>query len=151
MAIGKKELYPRTLVTISKGTDITMHLLESPPAFPIEYQNKKLLFYNQRNALWTYPYEHETEIEGNLHTSGCGLFALSHGIQWMNGRSMQPQTLADFAKNHGARKNDGTDRPMLLSAMMEQGLAQEAGFFYHGEGLLNQQKTLWDHIVQKKG
>lgn len=124
---------------------------ESTAICHFEYNQKKITFYNQRSKEWTYPYNYTTAPEENLHSAGCGLFSLSHVIEWMHGVTIDPQYLSDFARSHGAREDDGTNRPVLLSACMEYGLAKKYGFYYNHDGLLNGEKALWEHICNHKG
>ena len=130
---------------------IQLMLEESGPILNLEYEGKNLTFFNQRSDQWTYPYEHERAPKDNLHTAGCGLFALSHGIQWLQNVKISPTELADFSKKHGGRGDDGADRPTLLAACMDQGLGQKYGFYYQKDGLLNDLDQLWQHIFIRKG
>lgn len=52
---------------------------------------------------------------------------------------------------NGGRGDDGTDRPALLSAMMQKGLAAQYGFSYQGDGLRNDLETLRVHLLEHRG
>ncbi len=127
------------------------HIEKNELIYHLDYLGKNIIFFNQRSSKWTYPYEHITAPEENLHTSGCGVFALSHGVQWMSGKKIDPIFLADFSKEHGGRGDDGTDRPQLLSSLMEERVNEKYLFSYNEDGLLNDLDLLWSHIYSNKG
>ncbi len=115
----------------------------------IDYQGRQLRFLNQRSRDWSYPYAYAADPNSheNLHDAGCGIFSIAHCVEWMNGRRINVESLADFACATGGRGNDGTDRPALLASMMEHGLAAQMGFAYAGDGLLNDNELLWRHML----
>ena len=110
---------------------------------------RSITFFNQSSPDWTHPYAYEGH--GSLHTSGCGIFALSHGVQWLTGFEQDPCMLADFSCTHGGRGDDGTDRPALLQALEDTGEAAKLGFHYNGDGLRNDLSTLHEFLLQKRG
>ena len=61
------------------------------------------------------------------------------------------EELADFSVQNAGRGDDGTDRPALLSAMMQKGLATQYGFSYQGDGLRNDLDTLRAHLLEHRG
>lgn len=124
---------------------------DTGPVMEVAYGGKIIQFYNQRSTLWDYPYGHDTAPKDTLHDAGCGLFSLSHAVQWMTGQNPDPKALSDFARTYGGRGDDGTDRPALLSALMREGKAQEWGFAYREDGLRNGEEPLWEHISINKG
>ena len=99
---------------------------------------------NQRCPDWTHPYPWQGQ--GDLHDSGCGVFSLVHLARFWLDKDILPETLADFSCRFGGRGDDGTDRPKLLAAMMEQGLAESLGFSYRMDGLRNDQDALAAHL-----
>ena len=115
----------------------------------IPFNGRELKLYNQRSLLWTevpYPFP-VSERDGNLKTSGCGVFSTCEVIEFFSGERVRPEALADFAMKNGARVEDGTDRPVLLKAMQEQGLCDKYGFEYRLDGHLNDHEKLWDCIL----
>mgnify|MGYP000333814223 CR=1 FL=1 len=110
---------------------------------------RELTFFNQRCQDWTHPYAWQGQ--GNLADSGCGIFGLCHGIQWLTGCTPSPEALADFSCAHDGRGDDGTDRPVLLSALQLSGEAARLGFRYDGDGLRNDLDTLFDFLLHEKG
>ncbi len=124
---------------------------ESEPIFSIQYAGRNITFYNQRSRLWTQPYAYVSAPEEDLHAAGCGLFSLSHALEWMNDVKADPVELADFSLKYGGREEDGTNRPALLAACMDYGFGQKYRFRYDYDGLLNNKERLWEHISQKKG
>lgn len=108
-----------------------------------------LTLYNQRHPGWTHPYPylgHET-----LRTSGCGIFALCHASQWLTGRVTSPEALADFSVAHGARGDDGTDRPALLAALNTANKAADLGFACPDPALSNDLAALYAFLSAGKG
>lgn len=110
---------------------------------------RTITFFNQHNPEWTHPYAYNGR--GTLHTSGCGIFALCHGIQWLTGMVQDPCHLADFSCAHGGRGDDGTDRPALLQALEDTGMSSSLGFRYHGDGLRNDLDALHELLLNKQG
>ena len=111
--------------------------------FPVRYLDRELMFYNQRSREWTHPYEYPPCPGGTLTNSGCGIFSLCHAIEVMSGKRVNPEELADFSCRVGGRGDDGTDRPMLLKGVVENGLSEEYGFRYDLDGHLNDPDKLW--------
>lgn len=124
---------------------------ETGKSFLIEVDDKIIHYHNQASTKWTHPYLYRGEGNETLHSSGCGIFSLCHAVEWINGTCLVPEEMADFAMKYGGRGNDGTDRPQLLHAMMENGLAQRAGFRYAEDGLRNDLDVLFEHIYTKQG
>ncbi len=122
-------------------------MTEARKIFPV--LGRSITFFNQSSPDWTHPYAYEGH--GNLHTSGCGIFALSHGVQWLTGVEQDPCVLADFSCTHGGRGDDGTDRPALLQALEDTGYAARLGFRYNGDGLRNDLETLHEFLLKKRG
>ena len=113
----------------------------------IEYQGREFRLLNQRSRNWTHPYPYpETSPNANLSKSGCGVFGVAHIVEWLTGRRLKPESLADFSVANGGRGDDGTDRPALLAAMMKEGYSSVCGFSYNGDGLLNDHELLWNHM-----
>lgn len=117
----------------------------------ISYMGKEILYHNQSCRAWTHPYVYMGQGNETLSTSGCGIFALCHAVEYMNGIRLDPDEMADFAMKHGGRGDDGTDRPALLDALMATGEAQKMGFRYMGDGLRNDLDELFSHIYLKRG
>ncbi len=116
----------------------------------VTYDDKTLLICNQRCREWTHPYAYEGDGE-DLHDAGCGIFSLAHAVEWMTGRRVQIEWLADFSVQNGGRGDDGTDRPALLAAAKERGLAAQLGFDYRMDGHLNDHEALWAHVSGGRG
>ena len=112
----------------------------------LAYAGHQLRICNQRCRDWTYPYGY-LDGDNTLSHAGCGIFSTVHVSQWLTGVFHAPEDLAQFALDHGGRGDDGTDRPALLQAMMDHGLAREYGFSYHGDGLLNDLPALYEHLI----
>lgn len=115
----------------------------------ISILGRNFTLYNQRHPGWTHPYPylgHET-----LRTSGCGIFALCHASQWLTGRTANPEALADFSVAHGARGDDGTDRPALLAALTAEGQAASLGFSCPAPALCNDLAALYAFLTAEKG
>lgn len=106
---------------------------------------RTLRFCNQKSRDWTHPYEYEHN-GGTLSSSGCGIFALTHAVEWMHGLRLDPDEVAEVSVAVGGRGDDGTDRPVMLDGMMKNGFAKKCGFVYEGEGLLNDHERLWAHM-----
>ena len=115
-----------------------------------EYNGKRLRLMNQSCPEWTHPYVYTGEggdPSENLHNSGCGIFATAHLIDWVSGEKIDVEELADFSAAHGGRGDDGTDRPMLLSAMQKDGRLKRCGLRYDFDGLLNDHEALWANML----
>lgn len=117
----------------------------------IPFRGRDITYYYQACNAWTHPYPYLEQGSETLSTSGCGIFALCHAMEWIGGNHPPPAELADFSLRHGGRGDDGTDRPSLLSAMMQTGLAGQWGFAYREDGLLNGTDALFDHLYTGKG
>lgn len=115
------------------------------------YQGKPITVFNQRSRDWTHPYDDETPQMATLSSAGCGVFSVCHCGQWLTGKEFSPEKLADFSVANGGRDDTGTNRPGLLAAMMEKGLARNFGFRYEMDGLRNDQEALWEHLTEGKG
>ena len=115
----------------------------------IDFGGRQFRFLNQRSRDWTHPYAYAADPNAHedMHDAGCGIFSIAHCVEWMNGQRINIEDLADFACTNGGRGDDGTDRPALLSAMAKQGLAERMGFAYKGDGLLNDNELLWQHML----
>ena len=111
----------------------------------VAYEGRALRLYNQRSALWTARYDFENGGE-TLHNAGCGLFSIANAVWYMHGQAVDVDALAAFAMENGARDNTGTDRPTLLRAMCEKGLAKRYGFTYRMDGLRNDKEVLPGHL-----
>ena len=120
-------------------------------SYSIKYDDKKITYYNQSCKDWTYPYLYKGAGYETLSSSGCGIFSLCHAVEWMTGESPHPEGLADFSMRFGGRGDDGTDRPVLLQSAMDTGLAKRYGFSYRGDGLVNDNNALFDHLYQGCG
>ncbi len=106
---------------------------------------RTIRFCNQKSRDWTHPYEYEHN-GGTLSSSGCGIFALTHAVEWMHDLRLDPDEVAEVSVAVGGRGDDGTDRPVMLDGMMKNGYAARCGFLYEGEGLLNDHERLWEHM-----
>ena len=115
------------------GKSITVHAFD-----------RALTLYNQRCTEWTYPYEYAPEPGGTLKNSGCGVFSLCQAIEFMSGKQVSPEEIADFSVKVGGRGDDGTDRPALLKGVVEADLDKEYGFEYRLDGHQNNHELLWD-------
>lgn len=111
--------------------------------------DKKIHFCNQKSEEWNYPYEWQGE--GNLCTSGCGIFSLCHAAEWLTGKEQNPEEWADFSCIYGGRGDDGTDRPVLLHSLMAYKKASELGFRYEEDGLRNDKEFLFDFLLNNRG
>ena len=107
---------------------------------------RTLRFCNQKSRDWTHPYEYEHN-GSTLCDAGCGVFALAHAVEWMHGMRLDPDRVAEISIAVGGRGDDGTDRPAMLSGMMNCGFAAACGFRYEGDGLLNDHELLWRHMT----
>ena len=114
----------------------------------VEYEGVKWRFLNQRNREWTHPYEYAPEPGGTLTNSGCGIFSACFAVQKMCGKEICVEDLADFSCANGGRGDDGTNRPMLLKAMQDQGLNDQYGIRYNYDGLLNDHDALWETLSE---
>lgn len=117
----------------------------------LEIEGHPMTVYNQRNALWNHYYDYVNPPKATLSNAGCGVFSICHCGQWLTGKTLSPDELADFSMRNGGRGDDGTDRPALLSAMMEKGWAERFGFRYNGDGLRNDIPVLSKHLLEGKG
>ncbi len=113
----------------------------------LEYAGHHLQLCNQRCRDWTYPYGY-LENDNTLSHAGCGVFSIVNVSDWLTGIFHDPDSLAQFSLNHGGRDDDGTNRPVLLQAMMDHGLSKEFGFSYNGDGLRNDLPVLFDHLSE---
>lgn len=111
---------------------------------------RDLTYFNQHHHGWDHPYAWQ-DNKKDLCDSGCGIFSLCHASQWLTGTVRSPEEWADFACTYGGRGDDGTDRPVLLQTLMDHHRAEELGFSYHGDGLRNDNDTLFDHLLREKG
>lgn len=117
----------------------------------VSYQGVSYTLFNQRSREWTHPYEYQGN-GSKLCNAGCGIFSTLHAAQYLGGACvLTPEELADFSCKTGGRGDDGTDRPALLSAMEQAGLARQMGFSYHGDGLRNNLEALHDALMQGDG
>lgn len=114
----------------------------------VAYGDRELLLYNQRSALWTTRYAYLDGTE-TLRNAGCGLFSVANAVWYLHGLKVDVDALAAFSMENGARDDTGTDRPTLLKAMCEKGLAKKYGFTYNMDGLRNDREALPEHL--KKG
>lgn len=114
---------------------------------PVDYGGKRYILLNQRCRQWSHPYEWAHD-GSTLSSAGCGVFSTIHASQYLGGDPTTPEELADFACATGGRGDDGTDRPRLLAAMEEAGLARRFGFSYRMDGLRNDLNALYDHLAQ---
>ena len=125
--------------------------MESGKRIEMTYHGKAVTILNQRSRLWTHPYDYRTPQKATLSSAGCGVFSICHCGQWLTGRTFSPEELADFSMQNGGRGDDGTDRPALLAAMMQKGLAAQYGFSYQMDGLRNDLDTLRAHLMNHRG
>ena len=121
----------------------------TPMSVPMTIEDREILFRNQRHPGWTHPYPY---LGGEtLHTSGCGVFALCHCLQWLTDLIWPPEEIADLSVACGGRGDDGTDRPGLLSGLEKRGLAASMGFAWHGGGLENDLPRLYAFLREEQG
>ena len=121
----------------------------TPMSVPMTIEGREILFRNQRHPGWTHPYPY---LGGEtLHTSGCGVFALCHCLQWLTGQVWPPEDVADLSVSCGGRGDDGTDRPGLLSGLAECGMARRMGFAWQGGGLENDLARLYTFLREEQG
>ena len=125
--------------------------METGKCIRFDYQGKTVTVLNQRSRLWTHPYDYKTPQTATLSSAGCGVFSVCHCGQWLTGKEFSAEELADFSMANGGRGDDGTDRPALLAAMMEKGLAKRFGFRYEMDGLRNDLDVLWNHLYEHRG
>ena len=57
---------------------------------------RTLRFCNQKSRDWTHPYEYEHN-GSNLSNAGCGIFALTHAVEWMHGTRLNPDEVAEVS------------------------------------------------------
>lgn len=112
----------------------------------ITYDGRTILFMNQRSREWSHPYAYIGGSE-TMSNAACGIFSIAHASQWMTGQSIDAVALADFACSCGGRGDDGTDRPVLLHQLQASGMAEKLGFRYEGNGHMNENSLLFDHIA----
>lgn len=117
----------------------------------LQYQGKDITLLNQRSRLWTHYYDYVEPMKETLSNAGCGIFSVCYCGQWLTDKEFSPDALAEFSMENGGRGDDGTDRPALLAAMQEKGLAKEFGFYYNGDGLRNDLDTLKTHLLEHRG
>lgn len=84
--------------------------------------------YSQRNSEWAnYPYGKGQNDDGTwwnatIGTSGCALLSLKNAVYYLNGESLNPKTLADFAIKKKCRINgSGTNDCFVKHAAAEYG------------------------------
>lgn len=121
----------------------------SPKIRMFRYGDRELRLCNQSCPEWTHPYNYPpipSEANDNLHTAGCGIFAMSHVIDYFTGRKENIEELADFVMATGGRGDDGTDRPVMLDAMQKAGKLTDVGFRYDGDGCINDHDALWANL-----
>ena len=111
----------------------------------LEYQGRVLKLCNQRCRARTHDYSYQGN-GSTLSVAGCGIFSIVNASCCLTGVFQEPDELAQFSLDHGGRGDDGTDRPALLQAMMDTGLAREYGFSYRGDDLRNDLETLYAHL-----
>lgn len=117
----------------------------------VSYQGRTYTLFNQRSREWTYPYEYQGN-GSKLCNAGCGVFSTLHAAQYLGEKCvLTPEELADFSCKTGGRGDDGTDRPALLSALEQAGIARKMGFFYAGDGLRNDLDALHDALLRGNG
>ena len=114
-------------------------------------EGRDMLLYNQRCRDWTHYYDYLKPMKQTLSNAGCGIFSVCHAGQWLTGKVFNPDQLAEFSMDNGGRGDDGTDRPVLLAAMMAKGLAADYGFSYNNDGLRNDLNTLKTHLLNHQG
>ena len=112
-----------------------------------DYEGRTLRLYNQRCREWTQNYGYQGS-DATLSNAGCGIFSIGNAVGFLNGLQVDADALAVFSMENGGRGDDGTDRPALLAAMQEKGLAERFGFSYRGDGLRNDLDTLYDHLLR---
>ncbi len=111
----------------------------------VDFEGRTLRLYNQRCREWTQNYGYQGS-DATLSNAGCGIFSIGNAVCFLNGLRVDADSLAVFSMENGGRGDDGTDRPALLAAMQEKGLASRYGFSYRGDGLRNDLETLHDHL-----
>ena len=121
----------------------------TPMSVPMTMEGREILFRNQRNPGWTHPYPYRGGE--TLHTSGCGVFALCHCLQWLTGQVWPPEDIADLSVACGGRGDDGTDRPGLLAGLQACGMAERMGFAWRGGGLENDLPRLYAFLREEQG
>ena len=112
---------------------------------------QQITFQNQRCRDWTHPYPYQPNDGANLANSGCGVFGLCHCVEWLTGKALNPEDVADFSCANGGRGDDGTDRPGLLHGVMAAGLGEAWGFRYDEDGLRNDLDSLWTLLSEERG
>ena len=125
--------------------------METGKSINVLYAGKNITVFNQRSRQWTHLYDYRIPQKATLSSAGCGIFSICHVGQWLTGKRLQPEMLADFSMQNGGRGDDGTDRPALLAAMMAKGLAARFGFIYDGDGLRNDVELLQAFLLSHQG
>lgn len=125
--------------------------METGKGINVSYAGKNITVFNQRCRQWQHPYDYRIPQKATLSSAGCGIFSICHVGQWLTGSVFSPETLADFSMQNGGRGDDGTDRPALLAAMMDKGLAAQFGFSYAGDGLRNDVNALKTFLLTRRG
>lgn len=139
---GRHERRVAYLDEIRKRNDPETGLTVSVPV-----GGRNITVYNQRNKRFTHPYCDETNPDGNLSSSGCGIFSCCELIELMSGKTVSPEFLADFSCKVGGRDETGTNRPMLLKGIVDNGLDEEYGFSYVPADLSNDLDALWEALT----
>ena len=94
----------------------------------VEYAGVPLTLCNQRCREWRHPYGYQGSA-ATLSSAGCGVFATAHATQYISGRFLLPDALAEFS-------------------LEKSGLAAACGFSYHFDGLLNDREQLFSHLLE---
>ncbi len=116
-----------------------------------DYQGRTLRLLNQSCPEWTAYYGYPKDprmMNETLHNAGCGIFSVSHLIDWVTGEKNDVDELAAFSCRTGGRGDDGTDRPALLKAMQEDGRLTRIGLRYDFDGLINDHEALWKNLEE---
>ena len=113
----------------------------------VPFKDRVITVYNQRNRRFTHPYPFGEDSDRCLSSSGCGIFSLSELIEVMSGKVVSPENLADFSCKVGGRDESGTNRPMLLKGVYDNGLCAEYGFDYTPADLSNDLNALWETLT----
>lgn len=110
---------------------------------------RDMVIFNQHSSDWNHVYNHPVDPFDTLKTAGCGIFSICHAVEWLTGRLLDPNELAEFSMNNAGRMYDGTNRPALLKAMQTSGMAQKNGFSYSYDEPGNDPDELYRHIVNR--
>ncbi len=94
--------------------------------------NKTITVYSQHDSRWAnVSYGKCNGSEATLSSSGCGILAYVNAVYYMNGRFIQPETLARWSVEHGYRINDaGTSHDLYEAYAKAYGASY--GFKYAG-------------------